>query len=382
MSVPPFPQELVDIIIDILCDDPCSLKACSMVCREWTHRPRVHLLQKGIVFDLKEVSFSRPKSTNDKAVSLHECLSNNPLLTEYVHSVELRNLLWRSSEQWEHVLSQILLSLKHIRRLSLQKVRWYFISDELQGALSEVLKEPHLESIHFEGLVVREQSTLRSLLSFPPNLRTLWLKDTRCTDIQSGDAGPLGRGHIGAGRLEELTLVTGDSSEASRVLEWFFTSPPPFDLSSVRHLHMCDTIRSHFAGCLVRASAQSLEYLELESWYDYYTSEPMITAHLNDLPRLRCLVLTHKFLKPLIGRVFGNLRENHPFEEIRIKMLTMGSRESWLGVDAFLTQPQLGCLRRVEFLIMQKSWSEASRDAFLNQFPKLRSRGLCHICLV
>lgn len=59
----PFPQELIDIIIDFLHDDKPSLYACSLVCHNWLETSRIHKFSSCIVSNqqsLNECPFSTP----------------------------------------------------------------------------------------------------------------------------------------------------------------------------------------------------------------------------------------------------------------------------------------------------------------------------------
>ncbi|KAF8218296.1 hypothetical protein K438DRAFT_1796635 [Mycena galopus ATCC 62051] len=45
MTIPSFPQELTDAILDNCEGDPASLMACSLVCSTWVSRCRSHLFK-------------------------------------------------------------------------------------------------------------------------------------------------------------------------------------------------------------------------------------------------------------------------------------------------------------------------------------------------
>lgn len=65
-----FPQELCELVIDLLCTHPPSLKACSLVCRAWHHRSQRHLFsvilrRVSIASDLRRLLQELPHITHN-----------------------------------------------------------------------------------------------------------------------------------------------------------------------------------------------------------------------------------------------------------------------------------------------------------------------------
>jgi hypothetical protein len=81
MSLPKFPQELVDEIIDHLYDDKAALKCCALVSKLWLHRSRTH------IWSVKRYEFYKPDM---KALS--DFLVSNPHIPPYITQLQVNHV--------------------------------------------------------------------------------------------------------------------------------------------------------------------------------------------------------------------------------------------------------------------------------------------------
>ncbi|TCD65525.1 hypothetical protein EIP91_002533 [Steccherinum ochraceum] len=112
----PFPPELVDRIIDNLHSDKKSLKACSMVARQWLNASQYHLFERTTVHANESAGFSR----------FHEdLLDSSRGMRFYIRELDLSGVVDTAGEPTmlcKHVLSGILHRLPRLRELDLTHV--------------------------------------------------------------------------------------------------------------------------------------------------------------------------------------------------------------------------------------------------------------------
>jgi len=94
------PQEMIKAFIDHLHDDQPSLKACSLVCKNWTHPARLHLfstltakwpLQSAVFPFVRHLNFHMYMHFSDKVQSRDEII---PLLIGFYRIVSLNIVLF------------------------------------------------------------------------------------------------------------------------------------------------------------------------------------------------------------------------------------------------------------------------------------------------
>lgn len=264
-----FPQELVDLVIDFLHNDLSTLKNCSMVCKKWTHRSRIHLLYT-ITFDLTPSTLVARDALDDtmrnKFTLFRQFLTSAPGLKQHVRSVELRNLQWRNEQGGDAfgVLSSVLKSLHHVERLSLHNLRWYNCTEPLKDAISELLQRPTIEHLELRTFAVRERLSLKRLLTYPVNLKSLHLKRIECRDYHRGDEST---NEHKAPAVRELRAFYIDATRCSCIFEWLLASKSSLNLSGLTTLHISNGCRPVFAERLLRLAGPSLERLELGIGY-------------------------------------------------------------------------------------------------------------------
>lgn len=354
-----FPQELIDAIIDHFQDNPSTLLSCSKVHRSWTHRSRVHLVPD-IFLDCQ-----RPTAT-DKILSFHGCLSKDPLLVDYITSVELRNLHWNTSTLSGHAyeaLSHILNTLLCVRRLSLQNVRWHNLPISLRRALVDFMRCPSLSTLKLTKVTAPKSSVFAGLLSAPSRLKILQLENISADDRQGchpTHAAPK-LGHcqdIGNRPLEVLDISTSINCWMLRCL---FHPNTSLNLHSLRHVGISRMSQPHAVDELLRLLGQSLEHLVLNVHSEYGVRHEHIHISLMDMPWLRMLEFKQGVTEIALISLFGNLRQDHRLEEIRVVM--PGSVFGDLGwSEPYYSQPRLPELRRVEYQVVAGYVSETQRE--------------------
>ncbi|KAJ7868618.1 hypothetical protein B0H14DRAFT_312238 [Mycena olivaceomarginata] len=184
------PQELVDIILDIIRDEIASLKCCSLAARTFVTQP-------GSTF--RKIEISHPLSSCEMfhkllCLSLHiaplaedlcivSVLETHPLLGSDMSSDpdggRLRLELGVRRVSW--VISSgtlaLVLPLLNLKRISVIEnatpqrsseeyaVNWNKLDLHLQSALAGVFSSPRLEAVHLRGVVLESPCQLLSLFS-------------------------------------------------------------------------------------------------------------------------------------------------------------------------------------------------------------------------
>ncbi|KAF8068079.1 hypothetical protein FPV67DRAFT_1171449 [Lyophyllum atratum] len=376
------PQELIETIVDILHDDIGSLKACAFVSRAWNHRSRIHLLHKGVVLNLQDATVGPPnfeKATKDRVTAFQRLLSTQPAMIEHVQSFEIRNLVWRLSDEWTNLLVEIIQALRHIRQLTFRKVRWYFISDALQKGFMATLRLPTLVSINFHKLIMSDPSTLASLLVLPPNLQDMRISKFRCTDNSGEITIASGHGkHLHP--LRSLSVDAGSTIQEIPLLQSLFgEDKSPYNLKSLRHLRVSETCPSNAARLLFEVSLPTIEEFEIiGASPSPHTLPVTLMVPLRRLPCLRRLVIPRTFLQVLLDPTYSSLDERHGLKDICIKSVDVSSLtlDTLTDLDAALAQAAFGALRRVELQVSGRSWIKASKGVLLGRFRKSKERGV------
>ena len=166
MTIPEFPPEVIDIILDFLHSDKVTLTACSLTSTAWRPTSQYHLFH--------EIEFTPPdfQSFLDDADNLK---SNIPTL--------VRRLIIRASGSWTIAAMRIKLikpNVSHLTKylqglesLILYDIHWNAISTEVKQLLScpKNLKTLELRHVGFES--VRE--TIMFICSFP-SLENLYIR--------------------------------------------------------------------------------------------------------------------------------------------------------------------------------------------------------------
>ncbi|KAG6916173.1 hypothetical protein DXG01_008146 [Tephrocybe rancida] len=366
------PPELIDSVIDYLQDDPNALVQCLTISRSWTHRCQLRLLQD-LVLNLDDGAAST------KIISLSHYLDSDPLRRRLVHSLEIRRLQWGVSARLGdayaallHILD-ILESTSSVQRVTLRCSGWDIRADKLERALLRLMRRESIKCIELDKFFVPSLPALTSLLSSPPNLTILRLKDIDCSQYQA-DFGPFIPEHKRP-KLETLDVCAGRSGTTA--LEWLYHPHAPVNLAGLRHLRISDQCKPVFSQKLLQVAAPSIEHLDLGALH-WHAQDPF-AMNLAAMPYLRSLILRRGMSLSWIQQLFSDLTYIHPLEVVRIRKSASALRADikWLEcLDAYLTQPQLCSMRSVEFSMTSGHWRDADLDLFMAAFPMLREKGL------
>jgi hypothetical protein len=253
------PQELAEIIIDHLHDDPPSLCTSSLVCKSWLHPSRVHLLSN-VFFDLSWSlsrmghaghSHTAAASLVRSSTSLQKCLDNSPYLAQYIQSLEIRNCRWSdsSSDHWENAFwyfSTVLHKFRFTTKLVLQNIYYVSLSDEARRSINVILELPTLKHLHLDNVTFWTSVDILELLSFASNLTALRISGvvciqpsipTSCLDhLESGQY----FGNTQSPQSIMLRELYIDSPSLSPSVDWIFHPDSPFSIDDVEEFYISE----------------------------------------------------------------------------------------------------------------------------------------------
>ncbi|KAF8877360.1 hypothetical protein BD779DRAFT_1677352 [Infundibulicybe gibba] len=190
-AIPPFPSEIVDLVIDQLEQDKTTLEVCSLVCRSWLPRARHHLFS---TFDIHTKSASaidlltsplctipphvrRVKFSIDEKLEtarIAACIQEladggSNLLSLSVKTVPGGGMTWVDDHLQALFSAPI---LKNLRHLKLMYLRFNNLNDSIRLYSSL----PALESLVLYGVdsCIRDDQNAYTMPP-PPNLRHLFI---------------------------------------------------------------------------------------------------------------------------------------------------------------------------------------------------------------
>ncbi|KAJ6606370.1 hypothetical protein DFH09DRAFT_1299632 [Mycena vulgaris] len=238
LSTSPLPQELVDIVIDDIQDDPASLKTCSYVSASFRRSSQRHIFS--------HITLLPPWNATSSTLcqNFYEVLVSAPHLASYVHCLDIiegcdpdggriaRDLPWVTSEK----TLELVLPLLRLRHLSLH-CTWpaSFLVSSLRGTLKarlhDVIHSPALKSLSL-GRMTFTPSAFHFFLGDCMALKELILTsvsvysalEVENTKTFESDARPT--------QLESLDLVESDGE----VMELLLSPQSPVDLRCLRTL--------------------------------------------------------------------------------------------------------------------------------------------------
>ncbi|GLB38864.1 hypothetical protein LshimejAT787_0600260 [Lyophyllum shimeji] len=375
------PQELIEAIVDHLHDDTLTLKACASVSRIWTHRCRIHLLHSGVVFNFPDATVSPSESETkikDGVTAFQHLLSTQPSMAEHVRSLEVRNLVWRLSEEWTHLLVEVMKHLRHVEHLTFRRVRWYFLTDAVKQEFGVILRLPTLISLSFDEFITWHPSTFPDLLILPPNLKDLQISEYRCIDHTNEATLPTSN-HKRLHPLDSLSICMGAGVQATLLPQLLFGGQnPSYDAGAIRRLRLSETCREESVRFVWEAARPTLEEYEIVAGNGGNNEALRSTTSLRMLPRLKRLIVPHTYLEWLTDLEFVSHHDDpHPLEELHIMSMNLGSAsmEDLAKLDDVMENRALGALRLVEVHVSDNAWTASSRNALLCELARLQSRG-------
>ena len=127
-SAPRFPPELVDQTIDYLHEDKESLKACSLVSRQWLNTTRHHLFRSTVI-----VGTSRP---GHGFAEFAQFLANRPNIAFFIQELRLQgevNLSSGRPQSCKHEMQDILGRMPRLHKFDIFGVRFGGCDGECRG---------------------------------------------------------------------------------------------------------------------------------------------------------------------------------------------------------------------------------------------------------
>lgn len=157
----PFPQEIIDSVVEELSSDRDSLKQCALVSRcQFLQPARRHLFS--------DIKLHKPLHCQ----RLLTVLKSNPEITRHIRHLILSNLRLQLLVQSEEATVATLLTLvQSLRSLSLSYIFWDTLPIELRSTLYALLRSPSLKKLSFIGV---HDFPLEDLSSFT-QLESLYL---------------------------------------------------------------------------------------------------------------------------------------------------------------------------------------------------------------
>ena len=351
-------------IIDHLHDDKPSLKACSLVCKAWSHPARVHLIS--------ELTVSPSDYVNSPLL----------LLATFPFARDLRidgpgNL---------SIILPLLVGNNRLRSLHLTRLRVDRFSDPSLLNLSGVVTL-RLWSIFFPDV-----SSLAQLVCAFPRLQTLHLSCIAWDRIGL----PPPTGFCLSPNLLALELK---ETAIDSIIMWLLSLPVRLTLRSVtlglRHIRD-EAVFRQFISAL--GNSDSLEFFSFPALFDHGTlsspSLPLSVLHprstlgrlvdldLSRLTRVRSIRILFKFFNPecawWLTRVLSHISSVH-LEEIALEFkfsdyMNHGS-QAWDQVDAILQNSTFSGLRKVELCCPPASESTLAQE-IASYMPRCRARGI------
>ncbi|TFK43060.1 hypothetical protein BDQ12DRAFT_674322 [Crucibulum laeve] len=295
------PQEICDSIIDHLWDDLPSLSACSLVCRDWTHRSRYHFFYDIRLERRNDVtSFRRLLTTSAKhlvtlprnlTIVFDDLIYTQPRYYYYsmpetlVHGIRLVA---------EMELEEILSLLPNLRSLSLDItgntfwLSWESMSFWFKCAIAQVLQLPTLTHFDMHRFRIKPHS-LAALIAHGRALEHLGIYNPHTLDYSTSaffwswfmdiELYRLPDPSYGAKIrcLRDLTLHLDRRDNRHPLANHIASDKSVFSLKNIRKLRLIESIE------LADHIGSSLEVLELQP-FDLTSDKPYI-----DLSRSRLL---------------------------------------------------------------------------------------------
>ncbi|RDB15849.1 hypothetical protein Hypma_003717 [Hypsizygus marmoreus] len=417
------PQEIVDIISELLQDDTNSLKNCSVLSHSWALSCQRHLFhslalggaRKVVRFRHKEPIASRSDSPETQYQELDAFLVNSPgIASQCVRFVRLRFDSYavsppRYSESTNNALSSVLAKLTRVHTYDLYLGKWGQYPKGLRQSIYTLLQQPSTSSISVNCTEFASPADVASLLIHSQGLKDLSIMDCSIMDplhdtsdqiseVSSEDVQPV--------KFRMDNFVDG-------LLPTLLRPDSHLKLNRLRGLRLRLSNRADqrdLIQLLIAQSGPCLQHLELLD-SPMYRYSPELFLQLNQIPNLHTLRLTGfkatAFFSSIhwMVKLFANLTDSLPLEEIEISFMahrrmlpnvdniresSIGERMLWVPLrelDALLMRKELSCLHRVQFSLTVREPAENSilefEQKLQESLPALRARtgDLLHIAV-
>lgn len=238
----PFPQELVDLIIDELYDDFPTLQICSLTSRSFLSSSRRHQFSH---IEFSGIQPPNPPTRQWRRLTLNTCEKFHALISESPHIaplvrdlrvVEGSNFLKVTWLATEPLLPVVLRKLVNLTSISLEAdddvLLWTALSHRLRESLSELFRSPKLETARFNEIDLPHPSEFFRMFE-GSNLKHLLLSANEFAEEGEGTESYAPNSSL---CLESLELDL-DHLPFSRALE-FMLKAPSVDLSNLGVLYV------------------------------------------------------------------------------------------------------------------------------------------------
>lgn len=252
-GLPTVPIELLDAMIDLVSDDPVTLKACALASRSTLRTAQRHLFA-AVQLDPPTINaYHQHPNSCDK---FHNLISVSPHLATYVRHLSIVDGYHRVSRKLMHdeqftmwlatfltsacrcawvtedeVLPKVLPQLANIKSLTIQipnpLTQWGDLSTEVQNALFTTITRPQISKIELLGA-----ACLLPSLKAASGLKSLSLYDKSTSMTFGQDSTPEVTETRDMCQLESLDICCGSNVQQTLLTE----AKSWLDLSSLRSL--------------------------------------------------------------------------------------------------------------------------------------------------
>ncbi|KAH9832892.1 uncharacterized protein C8Q71DRAFT_243006 [Rhodofomes roseus] len=257
------PPELFDESIDHLWDDPKSLAACALTCRDWIGTSRLHLFRTVRIQNASQCA--RFEALLQSTPAIARCVRRFTVSAEYKGVDEAGRSV--EDDAWVNAVGGFVHRLERVTTIGLSRVRWHALLPETQAAFVD--RFAHVRTLFlFEVRFEASRDVLDFLGAFPA-LNELYFHGVAWNKESPAPLGaPADETAIQAIRQAKecmhLSYLFLDSrSSPTLVTEWLLSHPSEQHL---RTIQLCwrEIENMKVVGDLLHASGASLERLLVE----------------------------------------------------------------------------------------------------------------------
>lgn len=251
-----FPLELFDIIIDFLHDDIITLRACSLVSREWVASSRLHLLRSVNLHHR-----TRKGTSITDCHRLYDLISTSPELSSFVKHLQAHGGLPIGvfPEPCLPSILTVLTSLRTLYILPAPTLNTTVIMNNVAVESIRSVVSRSLEELRIHTCIFPYAADVVRILHSSPHLKALHLLNIRFrfepTTVSSIFSDEWKKVEGGA----KLNVISLDSAI---IAESLVHPLSPIDISSVQELRL--KIHPEFTGVELIEAASSINRLEVD----------------------------------------------------------------------------------------------------------------------
>ncbi|KAF7353717.1 hypothetical protein MVEN_01056800 [Mycena venus] len=388
------PQELIDLVIDNVQNDPATLRTSSYVSSSFRRSSQRHIFSR--------IRIRPPRdgdtSTSTPCKKFSEILVSSPHLTSHVKHLDILDGnspdSWLASEEsLPHVLSR--LRLKKFSYLSIRpiiRIPVHLLPQTARNLLRDVINSSTLTSLTFRWLMFTP-SSFHYLLNGATVLEELNLfgvdilhdDDSYNQYLKKEKTAPAINSN--PTQLESFTTVDSDAG----VLELILRPDSPIDFRCLKTLVLSDRIDLLTVPQLedmVSRPRRTLQHLYIQ---DFCTNLVDLAVNTAQHENLRSLYLESRD-SPTWNHTFQNC--SHCVEEITLGFGLLDfsaiAPSDWKALDEVLTRPRMAHLRAVVLRVhpgyVGEEWTQNTRSTFAQYahsvsscLPVLSARGLLEV---